>query len=93
MGAALGFAALVGGNSRRMGVDVLCLGAALLVDGIDGTIARRLRVAEMLPRWSGDVLDLVVDFVTYVFRSPPMRSDERIAARAAIGARRHSPWW
>jgi phosphatidylcholine synthase len=24
-------------------------------------------VAEVLPRWSGDVLDLVVDFVTYVF--------------------------
>jgi len=43
------------------------LGAALIVDGVDGTIARRLRVAERLPRWSGDVLDLVVDFLTYVF--------------------------
>src|SRR4029077_6399082 len=28
---------------------------------------RRMRVAELLPRWSGDVLDLVVDFLTYVF--------------------------
>ena len=45
----------------------VCLGAALVVDGIDGTLARRLNVAELLPRWSGDVLDLVVDFVTYVF--------------------------
>ena len=27
----------------------------------------RLNVAEVLPRWSGDVLDLVVDFLTYVF--------------------------
>jgi phosphatidylcholine synthase len=44
-----------------------CLGAALLVDGVDGTMARRFNVAEVLPRWSGDVLDLVVDFVTYVF--------------------------
>jgi phosphatidylcholine synthase len=43
------------------------LGAALVVDGIDGTFARRLDVAERLPRWSGDVLDLVVDFLTYVF--------------------------
>ena len=43
------------------------LGVALVVDGIDGTFARRLSVAELLPRWSGDVLDLVVDFVTYVF--------------------------
>src|SRR6201991_3165815 len=45
----------------------VCLGIALIVDGVDGTIARRLRVAEVLPRWSGDVLDLVVDFTTYVF--------------------------
>src|SRR5690349_12360839 len=44
-----------------------CLGVALFVDGIDGTFARKLKVAEVLPRWSGDVLDFVVDFVTYVF--------------------------
>jgi phosphatidylcholine synthase len=43
------------------------LGVALFIDGIDGTFARRLRVAEALPRWSGDVLDLVVDILTYVF--------------------------
>ena len=67
MGAALGFAALVVATRGEWALMFLCLGAALLVDGIDGTIARRLRVAEMLPRWSGDVLDLVVDFVTYVF--------------------------
>jgi phosphatidylcholine synthase len=45
----------------------LWLGLALLVDGIDGTFAWALHVAERLPRWSGDTLDLVVDFVTYVF--------------------------
>jgi phosphatidylcholine synthase len=43
------------------------LGIALFIDGIDGTFARRLRVAEVLPRWSGDVLDLVVDILNYVF--------------------------
>jgi phosphatidylcholine synthase len=43
------------------------LGIALVVDGVDGTFARRLRVREVLPRWSGDVLDLVVDILTYVF--------------------------
>jgi phosphatidylcholine synthase len=43
------------------------LGVALFIDGIDGTFARRLHVAEVLPRWSGDVLDLVVDILTYVF--------------------------
>jgi phosphatidylcholine synthase len=43
------------------------LGAALLIDGVDGTFARRFRVADVLPRWSGDVLDLVVDILNYVF--------------------------
>ena len=43
------------------------LGLALIVDGIDGPIARRLDVGRLQPNWSGDVLDLVVDFVTYVF--------------------------
>src|SRR6202790_218743 len=43
------------------------LGIALFIDGVDGSLARWLRVAEVLPRWSGDVLDLVVDILTYVF--------------------------
>ncbi len=43
------------------------LGIALCIDGIDGTFARRLQVAKLLPRWSGDVLDLVVDILNYVF--------------------------
>lgn len=43
------------------------LGLALLIDSIDGALARKQRVAEILPRWSGDILDSVVDFTTYVF--------------------------
>jgi phosphatidylcholine synthase len=43
------------------------LGVALVIDALDGPIARRLDVARVQPNWSGDVLDLVVDFVTYVF--------------------------
>jgi phosphatidylcholine synthase len=43
------------------------LGLALAIDGIDGTLARRARVQHHLPRFSGDRLDLVVDYVTYVF--------------------------
>ena len=45
----------------------LLLGVALLVDAVDGPLARRFKVTELAPRWSGDVLDLVVDFTTYVF--------------------------
>jgi phosphatidylcholine synthase len=62
--ALLALIAAVGADWPRMFV---WLGVALVIDGVDGTFARRLRTAELLPRWSGDVLDLVVDILTYVF--------------------------
>lgn len=43
------------------------LGLAFLIDGIDGTFARMVQVKKRLPRFSGEQLDLVVDYVTYVF--------------------------
>ncbi|MEQ1717737.1 MAG: phosphatidylcholine synthase [Hyphomicrobium sp.] len=43
------------------------LAVALLIDGIDGTFARAVGVRQRLPRFSGETLDLVVDYVTYVF--------------------------
>lgn len=43
------------------------LGVALVIDAIDGPIARRLNVVQVLPDWSGEALDFVVDFITYVF--------------------------
>ncbi|MGJ4889908.1 phosphatidylcholine synthase [Bradyrhizobium sp. HKCCYLR20261] len=43
------------------------LGVALIIDGVDGPLARWLDVVNVQPDWSGDVLDLVVDFTTYVF--------------------------
>jgi phosphatidylcholine synthase len=66
-GAALALAALFYAAAGRWTAMFLCLAAALFIDGIDGTIARYVKVAETIPNWSGDVLDLVVDFVTYVF--------------------------
>ena len=66
-GAGLALVALLAAVRGAFDVMFLCLGIALIVDGIDGTIARAVKVAELLPRWSGEVLDLVVDFATYVF--------------------------
>jgi phosphatidylcholine synthase len=45
----------------------LWLGVALLVDGVDGSLARLADVHRRLPRFSGERLDLVIDYVTYVF--------------------------
>ena len=44
----------------------LWLGLALFVDGIDGPIARKLEVKYVLPNWSGELLDNIIDYVTYV---------------------------
>ena len=42
------------------------LGMALIVDAADGPIARKLNVKTVLPRFSGERLDLIVDYLTYV---------------------------
>jgi phosphatidylcholine synthase len=66
-GAALGLIATIAAVRHAWAWMFVWLGIALIVDGVDGTLARRARVAEVLPRWSGDILDAVVDFTTYVF--------------------------
>lgn len=66
-GAGFGFAALLAATRGTWVWMFIWLGAALIVDGVDGSLARRFRVNELAPRWSGATLDLVVDFVTYVF--------------------------
>ncbi|HSR77902.1 MAG TPA: CDP-alcohol phosphatidyltransferase family protein [Xanthobacteraceae bacterium] len=66
-GAALALLALIAAVDRAWPAMFLWLGIALIVDALDGPLARRFDVADTLPRWSGETLDLVVDFVTYVF--------------------------
>jgi len=66
-GAALAFLALHAAIRGRWAEMFAWLGVALLVDAADGPLARYFNVADELPRWSGDTLDLVVDFLTYVF--------------------------
>jgi phosphatidylcholine synthase len=65
-GAACALLALLAAATANWTQMFLWLGLALIIDGIDGTFARRMRVADVLPRWSGEVLDFVVDFATYV---------------------------
>ncbi|MGL4284859.1 MAG: CDP-alcohol phosphatidyltransferase family protein [Phreatobacter sp.] len=65
-GAVVGLMALQAASERRWAVMFAWLAVTLLIDGIDGTLARAARVKQVLPRFSGDILDLVVDFLTYV---------------------------
>jgi phosphatidylcholine synthase len=66
-GAACALLALFAAAGARWTQMFIWLGVALIIDGVDGTFARRLDVGAVLPRWSGELLDFVVDYATYVF--------------------------
>jgi len=63
-GAALALLAIILATGEHWAGMFFFLGMALI---IDGPLAREFKVAEVLPRWSGETLDLIVDFTTYVF--------------------------
>jgi phosphatidylcholine synthase len=67
LGAALGFLAMKAALLGQLSECFWWLAAALVVDAADGPMARRLNVSETASRYDGEVLDLVVDFITYVF--------------------------
>lgn len=67
LGAALGFLALAAVIAGDLTLAFIWLGVALLVDAVDGPLARWLNVTETASRYDGATLDLVVDFITYVF--------------------------
>lgn len=65
-GAFFAFLSLVAAAELRFTDTFLWLGVAMLVDAVDGPLARRLEVKKWWPFWSGDMLDNVIDYVTYV---------------------------
>ena len=65
-GAALGLVALFLAAEGRFAAMFAWLGVALVVDAVDGSLARRLKVTETAPFIDGVALDLVVDFLNYV---------------------------
>jgi len=67
LGAGVALLALLEAVREHWPAMFVWLGVALIIDAVDGPIARRLDVIRLQPNWSGDILDLVVDFVTYVF--------------------------
>ena len=64
-GAVLGFLAIIAIlNSDAVGA-FLWLGLALFVDGIDGSLARKVDVAKQTPNIDGTIIDSVVDYLNY----------------------------
>lgn len=65
-GALLGVAALVQAQHQHWQAFFGLLVVAAGIDSVDGALARRFRVKEVLPRIDGALLDNMVDFFTYV---------------------------
>jgi phosphatidylcholine synthase len=65
-GAGFALVAAIAAADHAWQMVFLFLGLAMIVDGVDGPIARRLGVKERLPWLDGATIDLVVDFTTYV---------------------------
>lgn len=46
---------------------LLWLGTAMMIDSVDGTLARRYDVKTTLPQIDGATLDMVIDYLTWAF--------------------------
>jgi phosphatidylcholine synthase len=66
-GAALALLALMAATQANWRLMFMWLGVALIVDGIDGPLARKVDIKKNASNWDGGVLDLVIDYLTYVF--------------------------
>ncbi|MBA3510908.1 CDP-alcohol phosphatidyltransferase family protein [Sphingomonas sp.] len=66
-GAVLALLALLAVEQQRWTLALAWLALSGVVDGVDGSLARWARVKERVPRIDGDTLDLVIDYLTYVF--------------------------
>ena len=65
-GAVLGFLSNISIFNNDLVGAFLWLGLALLIDGIDGSLARKIGVLDKTPNIDGSTLDNVIDYLNYV---------------------------
>ena len=66
-GAVLSMIAMLAAVEAKWALMFLWLVVAFIVDGIDGPLARRYDVKTHAPQIDGVLLDLIIDYLTYVF--------------------------
>ncbi len=66
-GAVLAMFAMLAAVQEEWSLMFLWLVLALIVDGIDGPLARRYEVHKYWPTYDGVMMDLIIDYLTYVF--------------------------
>jgi phosphatidylcholine synthase len=59
--------AMLAAANHQWSLMFLWLVVAFAVDGVDGPLARRFDVKTYAPRFDGVLLDLIIDYLTYVF--------------------------
>lgn len=66
-GAVFALFAMLSAGNNHWSIMFLWLLGALIVDGIDGPLSRYFQVKKYAGNWDGEVMDLIVDYLTYVF--------------------------
>tara|TARA_R110002096_G_scaffold141081_2_gene295825 strand:- start:3275 stop:3970 length:696 start_codon:yes stop_codon:yes gene_type:complete len=66
-GAVLAMLAMLAAVDAKWDMMFLWLVVAFFVDGIDGPLARKYNVKTNAPEYDGVLLDLIIDYLTYVF--------------------------
>jgi phosphatidylcholine synthase len=66
-GAVFAMFAMLAAVDAKWDLMFLWLVVAFAVDGIDGPLARRYHVKKNAPEYDGVLLDLIIDYLTYVF--------------------------
>ena len=66
-GAIFAMLAMLAAADERWDMMFLWLVVAFFVDGIDGPLARKYDVKTNAPEFDGGLLDLIIDYLTYVF--------------------------
>ena len=66
-GAVLSMLAMLAAVEAKWDMMFLWLVVALIVDGIDGPLARKFDTHKNWPTYDGVLMDLIVDYLTYVF--------------------------
>ena len=66
-GIVFSFIALLYAIDKNLPMVFFYLALALFVDGIDGSLARKVDVKKYTPHINGEILDNIIDFLNYVF--------------------------
>jgi len=66
-GVLFGFLALLASIQKDLPLAFFFLSIALFIDGIDGSLARKVDVKKYTPHINGENLDNIIDYLNYVF--------------------------